>query len=158
MKRFRLPLLAGIMLLLVAGCDNSALIDNSADALAPTSLSNEVAGAVAGGPPAVNAGADADGVIPVEIQGRWGLTPADCTTSLGDDKGLLTVSGNQLTFYESRAVPGTSIQVRNDRISGNFNFTGEGQSWSTYVSLKLVEAGLLRTERRPPRSYTYAKC
>ena len=110
------------------------------------------------GPPPVSANATSGGVINPAIQGRWGLTPADCTPNRSDAKGLLIISANELKFYESRGTPGTSIESNDTGISGNFNFTGEGQSWSKYVSLKLQHGGLVRTERSPMASYTYARC
>ena len=96
--------------------------------------------------------------IPVALQGRWGLTPADCTTSLGDAKGLLVISGDSLRFYESRAVPSASVQVRGDSIRGDFRFTGEGETWTRFERLELNGANLVRTESNPAASYTYAKC
>lgn len=158
MKQFFPQICAGILFGLLGACNRQGPVDNRADALAPEAVSNGGADVMAGGAPPVSADADASGIIPVALQGRWGLTPGDCTTTNGDDKGLLTITGERLIFYESRAVPGTSIETRPDRISGNFDFTGEGQNWSKYVSLKLVSAGLLRTERSPLRSYTYARC
>lgn len=44
-----------------------------------------------------------NGPIPSALQGRWGLTPGDCTSRLGDAKGLLIVGANVLRFYESRS-------------------------------------------------------
>src|SRR5215218_6684586 len=48
---------------------------------------------------------DAASTIPASLHGRWGLTPADCTSTRGDAKGLLVISADGLKFYESRAVP-----------------------------------------------------
>jgi hypothetical protein len=96
--------------------------------------------------------------IPAGLQGRWGLTPVDCTTSLGDAKGLLVINGNELRFYESRAVPIDGVQVDPDSISGNFAFTGEGQSWTRYEALKVDKQRLTRTETNPSASFSYAKC
>jgi len=96
--------------------------------------------------------------IPVALQGRWGLTPADCTTSLGDAKGLLVINGDELRFYESRAVPADGAHIDADSISGNFAFSGEGQSWTRYEALKVDKQRLTRTETNPSASFTYAKC
>src|SRR5687767_8399070 len=43
--------------------------------------------------------------IPEALQGRWALTPDDCTSARGDAKGLLVVSRDELRFYESVAKP-----------------------------------------------------
>jgi hypothetical protein len=68
------------------------------------------------------------------------------------------VTPDRLTFYESRAVPAAGVQADNDSISGNFDFTGEGQTWSKYQALKRNRDKLTRTETNPAASYTYAKC
>jgi hypothetical protein len=97
-------------------------------------------------------------IIPAALQGRWGLTPADCTSTRGDAKGLLIVSASQLRFYESRAVPAADAHADADSINGHFNFTGEGRSWSKFEALKKSGDKLTRTETDPAASYTYAKC
>ncbi len=96
--------------------------------------------------------------IPAALQGRWGLTPADCTTALGDAKGLLVINAKELRFYESRAVPAADVDSDNNSISGSFVFTGEGQSWTKYQALKTDKGLLTRTETKPTASFSYAKC
>ena len=105
-----------------------------------------------------DAGTPAPTEIPEAMRGRWGLVAADCTSTRGDAKGLLEIGPDSLKLYESRAVPGTSIETDHQGISGNFNFTGEGQTWSKYVSLKLQGEVLTRTDRNPVASYNYARC
>ena len=154
MKRISLPLLA---LLLTAGaCEQRDPVADEAAAMPSTPVTTDSAGAVAGGPP--GPGAAVEGPMPAAIRGRWGLTPADCISNRGDAKGLLEIGPDSLKFYESRAVPGTSIESNDQGISGNFNFTGEGQEWRKYVSLKLEGEVLRRTERNPVASYNYARC
>jgi len=96
--------------------------------------------------------------IPAALYGRWGLSPADCTTTRGDEKGLLVITGDQLRFYESRAVPAADVQASDTSISGDFTFTGEGQTWTRFESLQLQKQDLVRTETKPAASFTYAKC
>lgn len=158
MKRIRLPIFASLMVAVLAACEKRDPVADEANAIAPAPVTNDNAGAVAGAPPPISSAADPRGPIPVPLQGRWGLTPADCEPGRSDAKGLLVISANELRFYESRGVPGTSIESSAQGMSGNFNFTGEGQSWSKYVSLKLTTDGLVRTERNPAASYTYARC
>jgi hypothetical protein len=159
MKLLRPPILASLLILSVAACGKRDPVADEANAVAPSAAStNDSAGAVAGGPPPISPDATSGGVIALPIQGRWGLTPADCTSMRGDAKGLLTITADQIQFYESRGTPGTSIESNDSGISGNFNFTGEGQNWSKYVSLKLQHGELVRTERGPMASYTYARC
>jgi hypothetical protein len=124
---------------------------------------NEPAPNPTGAPPANAAESDglmpaAAGSIPPAVQGRWGLTPADCTSTKGDAKGLLIVERDRLRFYESRAVPSPGIQVESDSVSGNFAFTGEGQEWTKYQSLERQGDKLVRTERDPVATFTYVRC
>jgi hypothetical protein len=105
--------------------------------------------------PTVEAGR---GGIPQALQGRWGMTPEDCTSTRGDAKGLLTITRDQLQFYESRAIPQAKVQTGGKSISGDFAFTGEGQSWTRYETLQLQDGKLVRTESDPMASYTYARC
>jgi hypothetical protein len=96
--------------------------------------------------------------IPAALQGRWALTPRDCTSPLGDAKGLLVINENELRFYESRAVPAANVQTSPLSISGTFSFTGEGQSWTKTETFEVQQGKLVRTESDPMASFTYARC
>lgn len=158
MTRFRRPFFALLAIGLVTACEKRDPVADEANAI-PAPVTDDSGGAVAGGPPAPASNETATaGPIPAAIQGRWGLTPADCISTRGDNKGLLVIRSDSLKFYESRAVPGTSIESGDQAISGNFNFTGEGQQWTKYISLKLQGKVLTRTERNPAASYNYARC
>jgi len=162
--RLRVPIVTCALILTIAACGKrDPVADNASGAVLPAPT-NDTTPDPAGLPPA-NATAPANGVaptaaatIPAPLQGRWGLTPADCTSTRGDAKGLLVVTPDRMTFYESRAVPSTGVETDGDSISGNFDFTGEGQAWSKYESLKRDRDKLTRTETNPAASYTYAKC
>jgi hypothetical protein len=97
-------------------------------------------------------------IIPAAMQGRWGLTPADCMPGRSDAKGLMTIAADHIRFYESRAVPGSDVQTSPQMMSGKFDFTGEGQSWTRYEAIKVDRDKLIRTESGPTASFTYAKC
>ncbi len=158
MKRLHFPLLAILLAGAITACEKRDPVADELNAAAPTAASDAGTGPVAGGPPGPAADASAAGPIPAALRGRWGMTPADCVSTRGDAKGLLEIGPDSLKFYESRAVPGTSIETDHQGISGNFNFTGEGQTWSKYVSLKLQGEVLTRTDRNPVASYNYARC
>lgn len=96
--------------------------------------------------------------IPAALQGRWALTPADCMPGRSGAKGLLTITADELRFYESRAVPADDVEGNANSIAGNFAFTGEGQSWTKYEALKVEKGRLTRTETKPMASFSYAKC
>ncbi len=94
-------------------------------------------------------GADgADDTIPEALQGRWGLVPADCTTTMGDEKGLLTIGPKTLKFYESRATLGEITERSDTRIEARFAFEGEGMTWEYDEVLDLQDDGetLIRRE------------
>jgi len=82
----------------------------------------------------------------------------DCTSTRGDAKGLLMIGPADLKFYESRAVPEPDTQTGKDSITGNFAFTGEGQTWTKFEALELKGRELVRTESNPVASFTYARC
>ena len=162
MRRTRLPLFALATILAIAACGKRDPVAPDANAGAVLPAPNKPRPDPMGGPPA-NAVPQPQplkpaAAIPQALQGRWGLTPGDCTSTRGDAKGLLVVTGDKLTFYESRAVPAADIDADADSISGTFDFTGEGQSWTKYQSLKLNDRKLVRTETHPNTSFTYARC
>ena len=96
--------------------------------------------------------------IPAALHGRWGMSPADCTSTRGDAKGLLIVSSDGLRFYESRATPIRNVKLSKDSISADFAFTGEGQTWSKFQTLSFQGDRLVRTESSPMASFTYVPC
>src|SRR5215203_3426999 len=106
-------LATGLLLALaLAGCrqgpDENLAIDesNSLNADVETlpadesSLNNVAAGdaAVPARPPAPGQPA-----IPAQYYGRWGMAPADCTSTRGDAKGLIGIGGRTIKFYEAIA-------------------------------------------------------
>ena len=158
----RLPVFSILLVLSVAACGGPDPVDDKAARTTGLPDANVPAPSPAGEPRANTRPAKAlpapAARIPASLQGRWGLTPADCTAGRGDAKGLLIVTPDDLHFYESRAVPVDGIATSDDSISGNFAFTGEGQSWTKYEALKVEKQRLTRTETKPMASFTYAKC
>lgn len=151
-------------MLCIASCGGKDPVDKKAantaglpdiNAKAPTSIGEphvETTPAAAASSPAPGA------KIPAALQGRWGLTPADCISPHGDAKGLLVIDDHELRFYESRAVPGADVDTDVGSIAGNFAFTGEGQSWMKYEALRVAKGVLTRTESNPTASFNYARC
>jgi hypothetical protein len=160
--RFRVPFISCALIGALAACGKPDPVADNAIAVNLPVPFNNTASSPLGGPPEnateTAAPGTAAGVIPVALQGRWGLAPGDCTSTRGDAKGLLVVSSNELRFYESRAVPSPGAQEDSDSINGNFDFTGEGQSWTKFETLERQKDKLVRTESNPAASYTYAKC
>ncbi|HYX47537.1 MAG TPA: hypothetical protein VE820_12045 [Sphingomicrobium sp.] len=168
MRRIIAPLLVVGTLAWVVACGKPDPVANNATGIGLPAPSNEANPDPLGGPPANDSGSEATSgnaaqtqtarTIPAALQGRWGLTPADCTSARGDAKGLLVVSAGDLRFYESRAVPSPTAEADSDSINGNFSFTGEGQTWTKFETLERKKDTLVRTESNPAASYTYAKC
>ncbi len=97
-----------LLALALAACqqsndDNIAIDDtNSANGVIETlppdeTVTNETAN-VADGNSVETSGALA---IPAAFHGRWGMVPADCTSTKGDAKGLIIVDGTSIKFFES---------------------------------------------------------
>ena len=162
MLRAVAPVISCATMLAVVACSRRDPVDNMAKNIAGLPAANESAPDPSGAPPASAVAAQplpASGAkISARLQGRWGLSPNDCISTRGDAKGLLIVGPSDLKFYESRAVPAPDIQISPDSISGNFAFTGEGQTWTKFQALELQGQQLVRTESNPMASFTYARC
>lgn len=158
----RVPIISSLALLAVVACSSRDPVDDKAKNTAGLPDIKATAPSASGEPHGTTAPARASPAptvtIPLALQGRWGLSPGDCTTALGDAKGLLVINANELRFYESRAVPAANVNTDANSMSGNFSFTGEGQSWAKYEALTLHKGGLTRTETKPSASFSYAKC
>ena len=104
-----------------------------------------------------------EAAIPTAAQGRWGLVPADCTSTRGDAKGLLTIDGTTLKFYESRGTLGKVAERSDTRIRASFAFSGEGMTWDRDEVLEVQDGGktLVRRESgegAEPGPFKYARC
>jgi hypothetical protein len=158
----RVPVFSCALVLAIVACGGNKPVAKDANATAGLPDINAVAPTSTGEPHVKTAPAEPSPApaaqIPAALRGRWGLTPADCTSTRGDAKGLLIVTPDELRFYESRAVPADGVAADANSISGNFDFTGEGQSWTKYEALKLDKRMLVRTEVKPTASFSYAKC
>jgi hypothetical protein len=165
MLRAIAPLISCAAMVTIVACSGRDPVDDKANNTAGLPIINEPAPDATGAPPAnavapqtLPATGPGAAKIPAALQGRWGLSPNDCTSTKGDAKGLLIVGADGLKFYESRAVPSPTVQTDPDSISGDFSFTGEGQSWTKFEALKLQKQDLVRTESNPMASFTYARC
>lgn len=101
--------------------------------------------------------------IPAALQGRWGLTAADCTPGRSDAKGLMTIGGDGLAFYESRARLVALSAASDSGVSGTFTYSGEGQTWSRTETLELGEGGTRLTrlsvgDGAVPGAQVYTAC
>jgi hypothetical protein len=134
MKRIALPALLATL----AGCSGEAPTPEA------TSTYSEAAPVVAeaSATPAVAAPESPPlRTIPAAFHGRWGLVPADCTSTRGDAKGLITVTADAIRFYESVARPAALTVVSERRLDGNYAASGEGQTWTLLQRLELGADG-----------------
>lgn len=105
----------------------------------------------------------AQDAVPDAMHGRWGLVALDCTSTLGDAKGLMTVGPRDIKFYESVAKIGMVNGATRNHIRAAFTFSGEGQTWTQDVVLDLREDGktLVRRDYGPdavPGPLEYTRC
>ena len=103
--------------------------------------------------------------IPADFQGRWALTPEDCTSTRGDAKGLIEVTEEAVRFYESRGTL-DKLSEGPDRpgvFRATFAFSGEGETWTREMQMAVSDDGseLVRSEFGEDalaEPLTYAKC
>ena len=96
------------------------------------------------------------GIIPAQYQGRWGMVPADCTSTRGDAKGLITIGDTSIKFYESTATLTEQRPAIATSFAGLFAFRGEGQSWEKVMTFTRTGDTLKRAEAEG--SFTYKRC
>jgi hypothetical protein len=164
--RFRVPIVTGVLMVVIAACGKNGPVANGANEVTAVPVPVKASNPTPEGAPPENGSTSAAkapdpvgaSAIPLTLQGRWGLTPADCTSALDEAKGLLVINSGELRFFKSLAVPSNGVQADGHSINGNFDFSGEGRAWTRFESLKLSGDKLTRTETDPAASYTYAKC
>ncbi|HMO75563.1 MAG TPA: hypothetical protein PKD99_06900 [Sphingopyxis sp.] len=131
-----------------APADETASLSPVPDA-APTDTAAYTPDPAIAPPAAPEAGIGAgDKAIPAAIQGRWGLAAADCTSTWGDAKGLLTIDAANLRFYESHGELARIRERSDSRIVADYKFSGEGMEWDRLVLLGVEDGGrtLVRRE------------
>jgi hypothetical protein len=161
-----------LFVLTAAACGGSEPVDEdaqNADGLETVvAEANATANAVRNGadpaPPAPGTGERAitpasptpGGIIPAQYQGRWGMVAADCTSTRGDAKGLMTIGDTSIRFYESTATLEEQRPAIATSFSGRFAFRGEGQSWEKVMTFTRTGDALKRAEEEG--TFTYTRC
>ncbi len=95
-------------------------------------------------------------VIPAELRGRWGMVAADCTSTRGDAKGLITISEKTVKFYEALATLKEVRPATARGFSGQYDFSGEGQTWQRPMNFSRVGNTLKRADDEG--NYSYTRC
>ena len=106
---------------------------------------------------------EAEKSIPLALRGRWGLVPADCTSTRGDAKGLITISADSLRYYESVAKLSKVTERSDTSLAAGFAFSGEGIEWQRNMTLKLQDGGKTMVKQEfgadaIPGPLTYRHC
>jgi hypothetical protein len=99
---------------------------------------------------------DPGAIIPAQYQGRWGMVRADCTSTRGDAKGLITIGDTSIKFYESTATLTEQRPAKATSFSGLFAFRGEGQSWEKVMTF--TRTGDLLERADAEGRFTYRRC
>ena len=167
--------LPALIALALAACqqradDSNIAIDNNINAaeaaeadietLPPSETSGPPAGDAAG--PPLNEADDGgtenpdQALFPAQYRGRWGLVAADCTSTRGDAKGLITIGDTTVKFYESLASLKEQRPAIATSFSGLFAFTGEGQKWEKVMTFTRSGDTLERADEEG--SFTYTRC
>ncbi len=128
------------------------------------------ASADAGATPAPTAPTGSEGAadqaeksIPMAMRGRWGLVAADCTSTRGDAKGLMTIEATSIRFYESVAKLAKVDQRSETALKANYAFSGEGMEWKRDMTLALQPGGKVLIKQEfgedaPAGPYKYNRC
>jgi hypothetical protein len=95
-------------------------------------------------------------MIPAQYQGRWGMVAADCTSTRGDAKGLISITGDKIRFYESTATLKEQRPAIATSFAGLFGFTGEGQTWEK--AMTFTRSGDTLTRAESEGNFTYKRC
>ncbi len=154
--------LPALLALGIAACqqpadDSNIAIDNNINAAEAANAEIEILPpSEEAGEPTASGGAAAPtpesrpaNLIPAQYRGRWGLVAADCTSTRGDAKGLITIDENMIRFYEARATLKEQRPAIATSFSGLFGFTGEGQTWERVETLTRTGNRLERRTTTP---------
>lgn len=94
--------------------------------------------------------------IPATYHGRWGMVANDCQPGRDDAKGLITIDGKTVKFYEAVATLKEQRPAIATSFSGQFDFTGEGQNWRKVMTFTRTGDKLTRSEEEG--TFTYTRC
>lgn len=98
---------------------------------------------------------DSDGLIPLSLRGQWAGVDARC----GDrtDDLALDIDGDRLIFHES---VGTidRVERKSDAYVVRADFTGEGQSWTRKLTMRLSADGSILTVMNGDTTETRKRC
>ncbi len=112
--KIRVPVISFALMAIVVACNKPSPVAKGASNITSVpAAAADPAPLPSGGAPEKSNGNSAGGetsapasaAILASFQGRWGLSPQDCTTALGDAKGLLVISGGEVRFTNRGQFP-----------------------------------------------------
>lgn len=158
------PVLCLAAILALAACSSEAPTPTPSEGAEtyapPPPAANESAVAT---PTAVPSGPAVAAAFPAVMLGRWGMVPGDCTSQMGDNKGMITVTAREIRFYESVARIDKVKDSSENRIRASLSYDGEGMQWSRDAQFEFKPgAGQLVLqeygEDAVPGPRTYTRC
>lgn len=98
--------------------------------------------------------------FPKGYMGRWGMNANDCVPDASDAKGLMSVQGSLVKFYESMGTMRNGKRVTLNSLTSDFDMVGEGQKWQTRNTFELTDdrTGLTRTDTASGERFVYTRC
>lgn len=98
--------------------------------------------------------------FPTAYNGRWGMTPGDCILGASDAKGLISIQGSLVKFYESVGTMRNGKRETLFAISSDFEMVGEGQKWQTHARYQLEtdRKSLIRQDSGTGQRFAYTRC
>lgn len=98
--------------------------------------------------------------FPGAYVGRWGQNANDCQPGRSDAKGLMSVQGSLVKFYESVGTMRKGTRESTVSVKGDFEFMGEGQKWEKPMQFKLDKdrKQLVRTDMADGSKTIYTRC
>ena len=98
--------------------------------------------------------------FPQAYMGRWGMNANDCLPGASDAKGLMSVQGSLVKFYESTGMMRNGKRETLNSMSSDFDMVGEGQKWRTRNGFQLTgdRNGLTRTDTASGERFVYTRC
>jgi hypothetical protein len=95
-------------------------------------------------------------LIPAQYRGRWGMVANDCQPGRDDAKGLIVIGDTSIKFYEATATLKEQRRAIATSFAGQFDFTGEGQTWQKVMTFTRTGDKLKRAEEEG--TFTYTRC
>jgi hypothetical protein len=96
--------------------------------------------------------------MPQPFVGRWGLTSEDCTGTAGNNKGLMVIAPDLISFYEARAAVRDLQVISPTEVRVTLALTREGQDWTQETPLKFEEGGTKLSRLVDGRKLQYGRC